>query len=188
MVGAEMSPSVDAAEPNSSLMDPRVMDPAGELLNLSGTPDEDIEHTLAVLEALRRWHTAERRMNEASQRYMKLGETDMRALRYMIAAQRGGFIATPGVLAQHLGISTASVTKLLDRLEAGGHIVRSRHPEDRRSTALQVTPDTHKAARESVGRHHAERFRVASQLSAAEQRTVIRFLDALSATEGLTDR
>ncbi|MDZ5078892.1 MarR family winged helix-turn-helix transcriptional regulator [Nesterenkonia sp. HG001] len=175
-------PSPEPGEP-FSLLDPRVMDPEGEIVSHESLDEADLDQVVRVMEALRRWRATERRMSEASRRYMKLGETDMRALRYIIAAQRNAQLATPSDLARHLGVSTASVTKLLDRLAAQDHIRRLPHPADRRSTAIEVTEETHRTARESIGRSHAGRFHAAADLTAEEREVVIRFLDALSATE-----
>ena len=111
-----------------SFMDPRVMDAGGELLDVGGMDQNRIDEALEVLRALKAWHQAERRTNQASQRYMKLGENDMRALRWAIVAQRNALPVTPTRLAQHLEISTASVTKMLDRLEGAGHIRRTPPP------------------------------------------------------------
>lgn len=166
-----------------SLMDPRVMGAAGELLDLDDMHQSTIDDALEVLRTLRAWHQAERRMNQASQRYMKLGQNDMRALRWAIAAQRTGTPVTPTMIAQYLEISTASVTKMLDRLEKAGHIRRCPHPQDRRSSTIEVTDETQRAARESVGRNHAERFRIASEMSPEDRAAVIGFLKALTATE-----
>lgn len=166
-----------------SMLDPRVMDPEGEIVPHSHLAEEELDQIVRVLEAMRRWRTTERRMSEASRQYMKLGETDMRALRFMIAAQRNGQLSTPSGLAKHLGISSASVTKMLDRLIGSGHIRRHPHPEDRRSTTIEVTEETQRVARQSVGRAHAGRFHAAADLTPEEREVVIRFLDALSAAE-----
>lgn len=163
--------------------DPRIFDGAGELVDRHGLDDAEIDQVVRVMQALRGWHDASRRMSEVSSRYMKLNETDMRALRFLIAARSQGEIATPGALSEYLGISSASTTKLLDRLERGDHITRSPHPTDRRALAITVTDETRAVARESVGRLHARRFAVAAALAPEEREVVIRFLDALSATE-----
>ena len=83
---------------------------------------------------------------------------------------------TAGHLASHLGISTASTTKLLDRLQSGGHITRNPHPTDRRALQISVTPETRRSAHETVGRHHARRYHTAARLTPAERDIVIRFL------------
>ncbi|HEY1104970.1 MAG TPA: MarR family transcriptional regulator [Agromyces sp.] len=163
--------------------DPRISDREGHLVDRSRLDDSEVDQIVRVMQSLRGWHETQRRMSEASRRYMKLNETDMRAIRYLVAARNQGEIATAGAISAYLGISSASTTKLLDRLEHGGHIVRAPHPTDRRALAISVTDTTRAAARESVGRLHARRFAVAAALTSAERDTVIRFLDALSATE-----
>lgn len=167
----------------AAMHDPRIVDHDQELVDRAGMSDDEVEQVVAVMQALRRWHQAAERMSEASRRYMKLNQTDMRALRFLIAARNQGIVATPGALASYLGISTASTTKLLDRLEQGGHIARSPHPTDRRAVAVSVTESTRRDARETVGRQHARRFAVAAGLTAGEREVVVRFLDALAATE-----
>jgi len=47
---------------------------------------------------------------------------------------------TPTQLAQLLGITTASVTVLVDHLEAAGFVYRTRSTVDRRSLLLRLTP------------------------------------------------
>ncbi|GFZ88019.1 MarR family transcriptional regulator [Nesterenkonia alkaliphila] len=183
MENVQMGTSESDTGPEEVLLDPRVMDPTGALVNLESMDQGTVDEALEVLRALRAWHQAERRMNQTSQRYMKLGENDMRALRWVIAGQRSGKPVTPTMIAQYLGISTASVTKMLDRLERAGHIRRHPHPADRRSSTVEVTEATQQAARDSVGRSHAERFRIAAEMSPEERAAVIRFLEALTSTE-----
>lgn len=166
-----------------AMIDPRVIDPRRELVPRTDLSDTEVDEIVELMAALRAWHGAAARMSEASRQYMKLNENDMRALRFMIAAENAGEIATARAVAGHLRISSAATTKMLDRLERGGHVVRRPHPVDRRAIALSVTPETRQAARESVGRVHARRFEVAAGLSSAERSIVTRFLRALAATE-----
>lgn len=67
--------------------------------------------------------------------------TDVRALICLLDAERSGHPATPGWLGEQLGLTSASVTALVDRMEASGHVQRQRHPQDRRSVLLEVTPE-----------------------------------------------
>ncbi|MFD5215915.1 MarR family winged helix-turn-helix transcriptional regulator [Microbacterium sp. NPDC058345] len=170
-----------------TLHDPARLDPDQEIVRRSHLSEQDLEGIVRVLDAMHRWREAEREMSEASRRYMKLGETDMRALRLLIAAQRQQMVVTPTSIATHLGISTASTTKLLDRLEAGAHIRRTPNPRDRRSLAIEVTPATLRAARESVGRAHAQRFDVIASLSPEARESIADFFDALTATTATAD-
>lgn len=46
---------------------------------------------------------------------------------------------TPTAIAERLGLTTASVTGLLDRLTTAGHLTRSPNPRDRRSILVTLT-------------------------------------------------
>ena len=174
-VGRVGAPAPDGVAA-SAVYDIEASDPEGTLLDRSGVDADAIRQITGVMTALAELRDAEQRLAEASRRYMKLNETDMRALHYLIVCANTGAVATPGGIAQHLGISTASTTKLLDRLERAGHVVRAPHPSDRRALAISITPETAKAAMETVGRQQARRFHAAARLSAEERDVVIRFL------------
>ncbi len=165
-----------------AMLDPRIIDPGQQLVDYSGMDEEEITEITRVLVGIRRWRESEQAMSFRSRSHMQLNETDMKALRFLVVAQNQGVIATPGALAEHLGISTASTTKLLDRLAAAGHIQRSPHPTDRRALAITITTHTHQQVRDTVGKMHARRFDVAARLSSSERETVIRFLNELSDT------
>lgn len=180
-----MAPERTEADPPEialRLHDPRVVDTRGRLVDAAALSEEDLSGAVRVMDALFRWREAERRVSEASRRFMRLGDTDMKALRFAIVMADQGRHVTAGDLARHLGISTASTTKLLDRLEHAGHIRRTPHPTDRRALAIVVTEDTRVAAEATVGREQARRFRVAAALDPARRAAVIDFLEALSAT------
>ena len=50
-----------------------------------------------------------------------------------------GEAGTPSELARALAVDAAVVTRLLDRLEAKGLVCREPHPDDRRSTCVELT-------------------------------------------------
>ncbi|MHA7243455.1 MarR family winged helix-turn-helix transcriptional regulator [Paeniglutamicibacter antarcticus] len=151
-------------------------DPRSELIDRSAQSHEELQRIDRIMAEMGRLRAVERKISLASQQYMQLNETDMRAVRFLISAKNTGSFVTPSALAKHLKISTASVTKMIDKMEKAGHVVRTAHPTDRRSLCVEVTNGAHIAAREQVGRHHAARFGAAARLSQAEQETVIRFL------------
>jgi DNA-binding MarR family transcriptional regulator len=181
-----MSSKEEARRISGSLTDPRVIDPRQELVRHDDLSDDELEQIIAVLEAVRGWREAEQRLSFESRTAMQLNETDMKALRYIIASSNADVAVTAGALAEHLHISTASVTKLLDRLERAGHIVRKPHPTDRRAVTVEITPETHRQVRRTMGLQHARRFEVARSLSPAEREIVTRFLTELSATTLVT--
>lgn len=100
----------------------------------------------------------------------------MKALHFLIVCKNTGTIPTAGAIAAHLEISTASTTKLLDRLEANGHILRSPHPKDRRALAISITDKTHATAVETIGRQQAKRFNAAARLTSQQRDVVTNFL------------
>ncbi|OAV60257.1 MarR family winged helix-turn-helix transcriptional regulator [Enteractinococcus helveticum] len=172
--------SEDPTQGVSNLYALDASDPNARLIDRTGHSAADIEHIGELMAALAQLREAEQRLTEASQRYMKLGSTDMKALHFLIVSQNTGTIATPGAIAVHLDISTASTTKLLDRLEAAGHIIRAPHPHDRRALAISITHETYEAAVETVGRQQAKRFHAAARLTHDERDVVIRFLQEMT--------
>src|SRR5690606_16562507 len=104
-----------------SLYDVDSADPNSDLVDRSALQRSDIAEITALMAAMGRLRDAEDALAKASQEYMELGQTDMRAIHYLIIAANRGEVITPGALAVHLAISTASTTKLLDRLERGKH-------------------------------------------------------------------
>ncbi len=48
---------------------------------------------------------------------------------------------SPSALARHAGLHPATITGILDRLEAGGWVARERDPTDRRAVVVRVVPE-----------------------------------------------
>jgi DNA-binding MarR family transcriptional regulator len=67
-----------------------------------------------------------------------LHPTDLRALIHLLDARRAGVAATPGWLCGRLGLNSASVTALVDRLAKAGLVTRTRDDHDRRRVLLSV--------------------------------------------------
>lgn len=172
---------------HAAIYDVEASDPRSTLVDRTGVPPEDLQQIAAVMEALGGLRDAEQRLSQASRRYMRLNETDMRALHYLIVCANRGLVATPSGIAHHLGISTAATTKLLDRLEHGGHTRRAPHPTDRRALTITITPETRRAAMETVGRQQAKRFYAAARLTRSEREVVIRFLADMTGEITLSD-
>src|SRR5690606_9894011 len=100
----------------------------------------------ALLRAVRHLVRADRAMRARLSASMHVNPTDLQSLRHVmrvVGPASGEDPAAPGVtprkLADHLGISTAAVTTLVDRLVASGHLTRTPHPTDRRSVLLLPT-------------------------------------------------
>lgn len=158
------------------LYDVSVNDPDSELVDRTGFDEKSLGQISRIMSSLGALRDVEERLSEASRAYMRLGRNDMRALHFLIVTTNTGAAVTPGALAAHLQISTASITKMLDRLERGGHITRSIHPHDRRAHSIAITPGTREVAMRTVGRKQAQRFHAAARLNSDEREVVERFL------------
>lgn len=177
----------DTTSVSSHLYDVDSSDPESQLVDRSALNGDEVRQIGALMAALGALREAEQLLSDASLRYMKLNQTDMRALHYLIVSANRGAIATPGAIAAHLKISTASTTKLLDRLERAGHIARESHPTDRRALAISITSQTQTAAMNTVGRQQAKRFHSAARLNPAEREVVIRFLQDMTSELSIAD-
>lgn len=178
----------EAHRVSGSLLDPRVIDPRQELVRHDDLSETELEQIVRVLTAMRDWREAEQKLSFESRTHMRLNETDMKALRYIIASMNADVAVTAGALSEYLHISTASTTKLLDRLEKAGHIERKPHPTDRRAVTVEITEDTHRQVRKTMGQQHARRFEVVRSLTPGERDVVTGFLTALKeSTEPTTD-
>ncbi|GAA2171224.1 hypothetical protein GCM10009846_04410 [Agrococcus versicolor] len=144
-------------------------------------PDRDGASTVDVLNLLRRYRAAESRMRARTRSSMEMGETDLLALRTLLAAQRTGALVRQRDLAKVLSITSASVTVLVDRLERSGHVERRAHPTDRRSTIVVPTTATEHEVRETLGAMHRRMIEVVDDLTAAELEVVARFLSGMAA-------
>lgn len=171
---AGAGPVVPAVPPG--VYDIEANDPHSRLIDRSAVSGDDVAQITALMRAMGALREVEDRVSDASLEYMKLGKTDMRALHFLIVAENTAQTVTASSLAAHLGITSASTTKLLDRLERGGHLSRRPHPSDRRSQSIHITDETRTAAMETVGAQQSRRFHAAARLSAAEREVVIRFL------------
>lgn len=81
-----------------------------EFSDRSQLSQSEIAQSNSVMEALHQWREADHALSEASRRYMRLNESDMRAIRMLIRAQKRGQVVTPKDIAHEVGISSASTT------------------------------------------------------------------------------
>ncbi|WP_274606927.1 MarR family winged helix-turn-helix transcriptional regulator [Agrococcus sp. KRD186] len=170
----------DSDTDGRAMLDPRRLGASARLVEQPGMDDAEVEEVIDLFAALRRWHRTSAAHSEASRRFMKLGENDMRAIRYVMSVGREGVVVTSTMIAAHLGISGPSVTKLLDRLEHAGHIRREPHPTDRRALSIVVTDTTRTTASATVGSDHARRFAIAASMTHEERLAATKFLTAMA--------
>ncbi|MFF0240838.1 MarR family winged helix-turn-helix transcriptional regulator [Rhodococcus pyridinivorans] len=109
-----------------------------------------------------------------------LHPTDLRALIGLLDRERAGEIATPGWLAEHLQLNTASITALVDRLERAGHVRRDRDSDDRRRVILRVTPVAEKLGWDFLGPLFARVSAALESFSEPQLEVVREFLGSMT--------
>jgi DNA-binding MarR family transcriptional regulator len=91
----------------------------------------------------------------------------------MLSSRRA---STPFELSRAMSYDSGSMTRLLDRLEKKGFVVRTRSDADRRMVRLELTPQGHEAARQLPGLGAAVLNEQLRGFSTAEHATLIDLL------------
>ncbi|WP_434318549.1 MarR family winged helix-turn-helix transcriptional regulator [Leifsonia sp. P73] len=137
-------------------------------------------HAVRVVASLREYRTAEQAMRRRTRESMRMGEADLKALRFLLKAEAEGRHATPAALCAHLSIKSSSVTAMLDRLAAAGHVTRHPHPQDRRSLTIRATPGADEEVRHTLAAMHRRMLDVAAGLDPRAAAVVAGFLAQLT--------
>jgi DNA-binding MarR family transcriptional regulator len=112
--------------------------------------------------------------DEAVAAHLGINRTDLRCLDVLL--QDNGAGATPGQLGGRLGLTTGSVTAMVDRLERLGYVTRSPDPADRRKVVVRATETIQTRAWEIYGPLAAEGEDLLSRYSVDELDLIADFL------------
>lgn len=160
---------------------------ADRIAGAAGDSRETRERAIAVLDALRLYRAAESAMRRRTRESMSMTENDLLLLRYLLRAQSQERPVTPGDLARYLGVSTASMTAIVDRLEASGHVRREAHPSDRRRLLVHTTEHADVQVRATLHQMHERMFAAVADMPPENTEIVLRFLarvqDAVDAVD-----
>ncbi|MFI6320935.1 MarR family winged helix-turn-helix transcriptional regulator [Nonomuraea sp. NPDC050556] len=110
--------------------------------------------------------------DEAVARALGINRTDLRCLEILTGRES----ATPSVLGPALGLTTGSVTAMLDRLEKLGYLTRSPDPDDRRKVVVRITEEVREDTWGFYKAFAEEGAALMGGLSEAELELVGRFL------------
>ena len=101
--------------------------------------------------AIRRYAAHTVLLHSAIAEALGLHVTDLRALWLLGEAPR-----TAGELAEELGLTSAAITALVDRLERNGYVTRQRNNSDRRKVTIEADPVIREAMPDEMYRvfHH----------------------------------
>ncbi|KQN97521.1 MULTISPECIES: MarR family winged helix-turn-helix transcriptional regulator [unclassified Arthrobacter] len=132
-----------------------------------------------VLNALRAYRNVESGLRRRLSQRLSINETDLGALRYLLSVWHRDQGASPKDLALALGISSASTTLVIDRLEKAGFIRRRRHPVDRRAVILEPGERATDEFRSAFDIEKQGVLAAADGLTSEETETVTRFLRSM---------
>jgi DNA-binding MarR family transcriptional regulator len=135
-----------------------------------GSPD-------SIRASLSRKDLAAARHRAALGALLRLEEHDVLAIQHLARSGR----LTPTQLGALLRISSGGTTALLARLERRGFVARTPHPDDRRSTLVQLTAEVERLAGEAVAPLVADLDAAALALAPEERDVVDRFLRTVAA-------
>jgi len=138
-------------------------------------------HADEVIANLLDYRLAEEAMRQRTRVSMHMGTTDLQAVRFLLKAQSEDRIVSGRNLADHLGMTSASVTALLDRLTKTGHVQRTPHPTNRRSNMVTATAGSDNEVRQTLGPMHGRMIDTARGLSADDAALIQHFLESMTA-------
>jgi len=103
--------------------------------------------------------------------------------RYMVLVhlmRAEGHSLAPAQLADHCGITRASVTGLVDTLEKSGHVERETDPEDRRSVQVRLTLIGRRFLENMLPDHFARLMKMMSEFTPAELKSLEKLSEKVS--------
>jgi DNA-binding MarR family transcriptional regulator len=106
-------------------------------------------------------------------------------MRVLWTLDNNGDTATPGEVAERLGITSSTATGLVERLAEGGYIHRTHSSEDRRQVLLSLRP---KGRRLMAGFRKLRQSRLQRLMSGLGHQDVTRMTDALKTLNDIVDR
>lgn len=120
---------------------------------------------IGLLSLMRQYRSAETEMRQRVRKSMRMNQTDMEAVRYLLRAGERSEQVNSTELAAHLGIRSASTTAVVKRLVASGNVERHADPADGRGVLLTATGHTDEEVRITLVEVHARMIAAADRLS-----------------------
>ncbi|WIB77982.1 MarR family transcriptional regulator [Curtobacterium sp. MCPF17_002] len=118
--------------------------------------------------------------DEQALRALRMLPIDALALQHLVQADRDGRMLNATQLARALRLSTAGITKLIDRLARAGRVERRPNPKDRRGIIIIPAPTAERDLARAYGHIHAPLIAVIDELTDEEAATIDRFANRLS--------
>lgn len=91
--------------------------------------------------------TQSRHVAQAFSQQERLAHSDLDALLFVMHEEAAGSPATPGGIAEALGLTSGAATGVIDRLARAGHVERRRDERDRRIVRVHYSEHAQQVAR-----------------------------------------
>jgi DNA-binding MarR family transcriptional regulator len=137
------------------------------------TPDD-------VVSAYHRFRRADSDLHARVRAVTSMSENELRVVQYLVSAQKDGRDVMPSEITRQLGITSASMTALLDRLERNGALERVNNPSDRRSVFIAPTPAAAATLASTLDEYERGLHGLSRDLDPGERAAVSAFLDSLT--------
>jgi len=134
---------------------------------------------IEVVRGLHQWSISSHGVNQQLARWLGLPSSDATALSHVVWDAEAGTPISPVALSRRMGMTSGATTLLVDRLEAAGHVTRSRESTDRRRVTLRPTDRARRQFEDFLEVAGAEVADVLEQTDPDELVVVARFLDAM---------
>jgi DNA-binding MarR family transcriptional regulator len=138
------------------------------------------EERAAIVRALQRLTASSQHLADTFAARQGLHPTDLEALLHVMQAETEGTPLTAGALGDALSLTSGSVTGVVDRLVAAGHVQRRRDATDKRRVLLFHAPEARAVAAEFFAPIGRLSDAVMDTFDDAELATVRRYLEAMT--------
>ena len=132
-----------------------------------------------VLNALRRYRSAEAAAQRRAREALGLGENALLALRALLDAEEAGRSVNAKDLDEQLHITAASTSALVDRLVRSGHVERNPDPNDRRGVILTATGGSMRQVLRVIDQLDSRAIEATDHLSSDDMAVIVAFLDEM---------
>lgn len=151
-----------------------------EVINRSWLEGGREDHVLNSLHLLREFREVETGARESLRADLNINNTDLEALRFVVdeSVER---TVTPKMLGTHLGVTSASISALVERLISAGYLTREVDRRDRRARILRATEDARDMLDSGLQRQVSALLSAAGAFTDEELAAVERYLEALIA-------
>ncbi|WIE76216.1 MarR family transcriptional regulator [Curtobacterium sp. MCSS17_007] len=133
-----------------------------------------------VLNALRRYRSAESAAQRRAREALGIGENALLALRVLLDAESEGRSVNAKELADRLEITPASTSALVDRLVRSGHVERHADPHDRRGVILTASGGSMRQVLQVIDELDTRAIEVAEHLPPTDMAVVVGFLEEMA--------